>query len=185
MQTKLGHIANIQFGIHQTNQVKGAIKYLLVKHFDEDFQPTLFADSYIEENTKTVKALLQPNDVLFTGKGFRQFAWTYQESFGAVVPSSVFYVLQPDTSIILPEYLTIILNSEKMRHTFRMIGLGVAIPSIPKTELKEIKISIPPLEQQQKIIAFAEWHQKEISLTKVILQKKKDIFNSYLKQAID
>lgn len=177
---KLSKIAHIRFGLHQSNQIKGTVKYLLVKHFDEDLRPALFEESYLDMDTRTDKALLAPGDVLLTGKGYRQFAWTYAEAIGPTVASSVFYIIRPDSSILLPEYLTILLNTEKMRHTFQLIGLGVATPSIPKAELKEIKIPILPLAEQRRIVELAELHQKQILLTKRILQKKKDIFKSII-----
>lgn len=182
---KLKHIADIQFGLHQTSQVKGPVKYLLVRHFDEDLQPTLFEESYLDQDAKIEKALLTPGDVLFTGKGYRQFAWTYPEPFGPTVASSVFYIIRPDPSLILPEFLTILLNTSRMQHTFKMIGLGVATPSIPKAELKEIRIPILPIDEQRRIIEMAHLQQLQIDYTKQILQKKKAIFNSFLLKAID
>jgi len=182
---KLGQIADIQFGLHQSSQIKGEVKYLLVRHFDENLRPTLFEESHLNMDARVQKALLAPGDLLFAGKGYRQFAWTYEEAFGPTVASSVFYIIRPDPTILLPQYLTILLNTEKMRHTFRLIGLGVATPSIPKAELKEIKIPILPLAEQQRIVELAELHHQQIILTKRILQKKKDIFKSLIQKTIN
>jgi len=185
-QSKLGNIADIQFGLHQKSQASGEIKYLLVRHFDENLKPTLFEGSFISNDDARVgRAMLEPNDVLFAGKGFRQFAWAYDKSLGTAIASSVFYVIKPDPSIILSEYLAITLNSDRMKHVLKAIGLGATIPSIPIKELREIKIPIPPMEDQRKIVEYAKLHQQEIAITQQLLQKKKEIFKSFIKKAID
>jgi len=184
MHQRLKHLANISFGLHvQRSEIEhkpAEIKYLNGGHFDQNAQPSKFDRSYLSPDKRIDKYRLQHHDILLAGKGYRNFAWTYHEGFGPSVPSSMFYVIRADTSIILPEYLTLILNTHKTQYTLRLVGLGVAIPSIPKTELKEIKIPIPPIERQKKLIEMAKLHQQEINLTKQILKKKTDIFNAFI-----
>lgn len=184
MHQRLKHIADITFGLHvlrsEIERKPAEIKYLNGGHFDQNSQPSKFHHSYLAPNKRIKKYLLQHQDVLLAGKGYRNFAWTYHEDFGPSVPSSMFYVIRANSSIILPEYLTLILNTHKIQDKLRLTGLGVAIPSIPKTELKEIKIPIPSIERQKKLIEIAKLHQREINLTKQILQKKTDIFNAFI-----
>ncbi len=173
MIKKLNEIANIQFGPYEKGCNKGSVKYLLASHFDETYKLSKFSESYIEKNERNEKSLLQPNDVILAGKGHRKFAWAYDIDLGATIPSSLFYLIRVNSDILLGEYLAYYLNSEKIQYKLKLISAGGTIPSISKSELVNIKINIPPIKEQKKIIEFARLLDKNIELTNSILEKKK------------
>jgi len=173
MVKKLKDIADIQFGLYEKGQRQGSIKYLLSSHFNSSYQPLKFKESFIEVSDKSSKFLLKPNDVILSGKGHRIFAWAYHSSFGAAIPSSLFYTLKLDSNLILGEYLAYYLNSEKIQSKLKNIGAGATITSIPKRELEQIKIFIPSLKEQAKIVELARLLDKNIDLSKNIIEKKK------------
>lgn len=172
---KLNTISSLQFGPYAKGKAYGEAKYLLASHFDEQYQPTLFKESYVEINSKTERFLLQEGDIILSGKGLRLFAWAYREDFGRVVPSSLFYILKLKTDRILPAYLAHYLNSTRGQFELKQISAGGTLPSIPKKELKQIQIPIPALEEQQRVVQLAGILDKDIQLLEQLLDKKKTL----------
>jgi len=172
MQYKLSQIANINFGPYLKTDIKGDVKYLLSSHFDKINQPTLFKGSYILLDNLEEKYLLKENDLILTGKGNRTFAWAYKPENGLMIASSLFYVINVNPKILLNEYLAYFLNSSKIHNKLIILGSGATIRSLPKNELYNLKIDIPSLEEQKKIIQIANTMKKDIELSNKILNKK-------------
>lgn len=172
MIQKLGNIASIQFGSYDKPKEKGDVKYLHASHFDKLLKPTKFEESFVEIDSKNEKFLLQPNDVILAGKGHRTFAWAYNTDFGYAIPSSLFYIIRTHPSEVLGDYLAQYLNSEKVQFNLKLIGAGATITSIPKKELEQIIIVLPPLEEQKKIVDFIEILDENLRLTQDLLKKR-------------
>jgi restriction endonuclease S subunit len=182
---KLGEITDIQFGLYEKSLDKGNVKYLLAGHFNSSFQPTKFEDSYIDLEDKSGRFLLEPNDVILSGKGQRIFAWAYDSSFGAAVASSIFYMLRPDSNIILGDYLAYYLNSNKVQFQLQSIGAGATITSIPKRELEQIEIVIPTMDEQIKLVRLAKLLERDIALSEEIIEKKNTLKSALINKMIN
>ena len=172
MVQKLGNIAEIQFGSYDKPKEKGSVKYLHAGHFDELLKPSKFEESFIELDEKNQKFLLQPNDVILAGKGYRTFAWAYDVEFGQAIPSSLFYIIRAHSSKVLGSYLAQYLNSEKVQHTLKHIGAGATITSIPKKELEQVSVVLPSLEKQRELVGFINLLDENLVLTQGLLEKK-------------
>ena len=172
---KIGEIADVQFGPHLKTSTKGTIKYLLAGHFDENLNLTNFQNSFVLPSLKTERFLLQPNDVILAGKGYRTFAWGYNEKMGAMVPSSLFYLLRASKDLIIGNYLAAVLNSERIQHKLSLIGAGATVTSIPKKELNQLEIHIPSIEEQRNFLEVYSLLEKDIELTDKLLQEKRTL----------
>jgi len=172
---KVGDIAEVQFGPYLKSKDKGTAKYLLGSHFDDNLQPNNLQGSYVELNNKVEKSQLQQNDVILAGKGLRTFAWSYNNKYGPIVPSSLFYLLRASEDLIIGDYFAAVLNSERVQHELALIGAGATITSIPKKELKELEIAVPPIEEQKKFLEVYNLLDKDIELTNKLLQAKRNL----------
>ncbi|QDO95285.1 restriction endonuclease subunit S [Formosa sediminum] len=185
---KLGDIAEIQFGLYEKPLAEGEVKYLHAGHFNNLHKPAKFEESFVKLNGKNNKFLLQPNDVILAGKGHRTFAWAYSLDFGQAIPSSLFYIIRTQSSVVLGEYLAQYLNTEKIQYNLKLIGAGGTITSIPKKELEEIKVHIPALKEQKKIVDFIELLDEDLRLTQELLEKrtalKKGLINKIMSENI-
>lgn len=184
LKTKLGNIAEMQFGLYQKKELEGDVKYLTSSHFDNDLNPTLFENSFVDLDDKDTKFLLKSNDVILAGKGQRIFAWAYDETFGKVVPSSLFYIIRTDENQVNGHYLASVLNSKRKQYELTLLGSGSAIISITKKELLDLEISLPPLEEQIKIVEIANLLNEEISITSQLLDKKRMLKQGVLNQLL-
>jgi len=122
------------------------------------------------------KALLKEGDVLFMGKGTAPFACAVYNMPTQSIAAGNFFILRPDEKRILPEYLAWMLNRKKIRETLLIAsGAGVLMPVVRKKDLEDLKIPLPPLEMQKKIIelhrlmAEEKWLMRELAEQKELL----------------
>ena len=184
MQKQLKDIANIKFGLYVKPLDKGFAKYLQAKNFDDLGNLQSDIDAFINIDNKNESHLLEDGDVLFVGKGFRNFAWTYYKSMGPAIASSIFYVIRVDKKIVIPEYIATLFNSHKYQGLFLSIGAGSSIPSIRKGEVENIRIKIPNLEVQNKIASISSLHSEEIKLSNQIIEQKIALFQGIINQIV-
>lgn len=184
MKRKLGDIADIHFGLNKQDKEGGEYKYLLSSHFNSSYKPTKLEDSSVKKTEKSESYLLHDNDVILAGKGHRIFAWAYDPSFGPTVPSSLFYIIKTNPEEISGAYLAYYLNSDSVLHKLKLIGAGSSIISIPKRELTQVEVFIPSIDEQQRIISLAKLFEKDIALSKEILEKKKELKRGLINQMI-
>ena len=174
----LGDIAQIKFGYYAKPSDSKDIPYLQVKQFDTYGNMIMLPDTFVSNESKNKEQLLRDGDVLFAGKGYKNFAWCDRSSFGEAIASSVFFVLTPTQSVVLPEYLATLLNQPKNQFYFQHLGAGSSIPSIRKNELAEFKVPIVPMAMQARIVEIYELHKKDLSLTLQLLERKNELYES-------
>ena len=155
LKTTLKHIANIQTGIYAQTISSGKVIYLQAKHFDENgnFYDTVLPDLPLDNQTE--RHLLNNGDIIFSAKGTKNFAAQFEGKNGQCVASSTFLVIRINDkfrSEILSEYLVWFINHPRTQEWLKSKARGSSIPSISKTELQELEISIPPVEKQKAIL---------------------------------
>lgn len=184
MKKKLGDVAQLQFGVYEKPGIKGNAAYLQAKHFDDGGKLKVPVDSFLKVSKKNENHLLEGGDVLFVGKGFRNFAWTYSPAFGPAVASSIFFVLKPDKAQVLPEFLTALLNAPQTQAYMQSLGAGSSIPSIRKSELDAFALHLPSLEVQEKVVEIARLQEQDIELSKRIIAEKQKVYQSVINRLI-
>jgi restriction endonuclease S subunit len=184
MEKVLGEVADIQFGVYEKPVESGDSIYLQVKDFDNNGQITQVPTAFLKLTDKSEKHLLKDGDIVLVAKGFRNFAWTYKDSLGKAIASSIFFVIRVNGSKILPEYLTTLFNSHSYQQLFQQLGAGSSIPSIRKSELEALKIHLPPMELQKRIVDIGELHLKDMQITARLIDEKQKCYNSIINQLI-
>lgn len=184
MKTLIKDITNIQTGFFAKPSGSGNVVYLQSKHFDENGQlhailhPDLMAEGISE------KHLLKDGDLLFAAKGTKNFAAVYENQNPVAVASTSFFVLRPTDYKILSEYLSWFLNHPETQKLIKDKARGTAIPSIRKTVLEDLEISIPSIEKQRIVIQLSALLKKENELRLSILQQRKQLIEQQIIKAI-
>ncbi|MFY9222759.1 MAG: N-6 DNA methylase, partial [Blastocatellia bacterium] len=131
------------------------------------------------------KFYLQKGDLLITR--FGKLAIASEDVVGAVVSSSLF-VIRPNKTIILPEYLLDILKSSSYQYWLSNYSLNTTTQSISTNTLHSLKIPVPSLETQEHIVStfikraklgLNESDASEI-LNSIVSQRKINEFTSFL-----
>ena len=106
------------------------------------------------------------------------------QHFDKGIFNSVLMRFRCNEDVIIPEYLKLILQSNKMQGILVKDCIGVGIKNmIPTDELKEIRVPVPSKPEQQKIIDNIKEENKKIQthLDNIasIKKKQKDLLNSF------
>lgn len=174
----LKEISEIRFGYYGKSATNGKYNYIQANYFDNSGTIVNPMDSFINIRSKNEDHVLQDGDILFISKGFRYFSWCYHSGFGPAIASAIFFVIRPDKSVVLPEYINTYFNLPRNQEFFKQFGAGSSIPSIRKSELGYISIPILPIKDQEKIVNLSLLHRREIVLSNAIIKNKIDLFQS-------
>ncbi len=122
-------------------------------------------------------AILKQNDVLLSCRGvFR--AGVLDENLKNAIGSASLYILRLKDNKVLPEYLSIYLNSNIGQRQIKQILSGTIIKTILRKELENLSIIIPSIKKQKQIIdIYKNWQKREDLLNKKIIFNK-NIANS-------
>lgn len=177
---QLKNISTIQFGYYEKPKAEGDARYLQVKHFNDFGALGADIEEWIDVTDKSKSHLLEDGDILFVGKGMRNFAWKYSTEMGNMIASSVFFVIKSEPELVDADYLATIFNSSKYQSFFSSLGAGSSIPSIRKTELEAVEVPLPPIEIQRKIAKLNELYHEEIQLADKLIEQKNKLFQAVI-----
>lgn len=129
-------------------------------------------DKIVFENYRS-RAIVKKGDVVISSKGnFR--AGVISLGIKDIIASSSVFIIHPKHAGIIPEYLAIFLNSAAGQKQIREKVTGAVIDTILRRDLEEIKIFLPGIERQKKIVELYFTNQR---LQKA-LEGKKNLINS-------
>jgi len=129
---------------------------------------------------------LQSGDVIFMAKGTRNHAAVV----GKVPPNTVctpnFYCirLHSDSSGLMPEFLAWELNHINAQRYFAVCSQGSATPSITKSQLSDLPIVIPPIEQQKFMVKLADAATRERQLLNQLIENRQLMINAVARQLL-
>lgn len=161
LKTNLKNIATIQTGVFLKPQSEGEILYLQVKHFDNDFRLFHSVHADLKEYSVNQRHILTPGDILFAAKGSNNFAAVYQNGYPRAVASTSFFVVKINDVNIIPEYIAWFINVPNTMEWLKSFARGTSIPSISKSVLEDLEISLPELKVQKAILQIDELRLKE------------------------
>ncbi|KPQ19168.1 MAG: restriction endonuclease S subunit [Algoriphagus marincola HL-49] len=161
LKKKLKEIASIRSGVFLKPRASGQILYLQAKDFDEDGVLSNEVFPTLESFEVSEKHLLKKGEVLFSAKGYKNFAAVYDNSEFPAVASTSFLVISLSVDYIEPRFLAWWLNSPVVQEFLKGIAKGTSIPSITKTQLQELEVTIFPQDVQDALVRLAELRKKE------------------------
>ena len=118
---------------------------------------TVFVDQELIEKKK-----LKAGDIVFLSKGTNLRAaivTAEQEQLNLLAPATCL-VIKVNSTVVLPEFLTVFLNSEYGQAVLTSLNRGTTIMNIPVSSLKDIEVNLPDLSKQEIIAqAFYQHYQ--------------------------
>lgn len=179
-KVRIRDIAEFNFGLHTSKIDNKGVMYLQARNFNENGQFLNNVENFVDIDNVKEDQILKDGDILFVGKGMRFFSYRYDKEIGEAIASSIFYVIKANKKLVLPDYLSCILNHSKSLKYFNSIGSGTSIPSIRKSELSDYEIDLPSLEMQHKIVEIYNIHKQEIEFLDQLREKKQIRFKQLI-----
>jgi restriction endonuclease S subunit len=145
---------------------KGSYRFVRIGDISQD--GTLRSDDFprIEPNEPVNQDLwLCPGDVLFPNRGTRTTALAFPINAPRIIVGPQFFIVRPDRTRVMPEYLAWFLRSAQAVAHFESRRKGTYVQIIQRSDLAELAIPLPPLEEQHQIVAVAALALEERELT--------------------
>lgn len=182
MIVTLEEIASITTGVYEKGSPSGDIYYLQAKHFNEygKFRKNTIISPEIHMDSRLKRHVLQDGDLLLTAKGENNRVCYYRNEIGKSVASSTFFVIRLKQPSISPEYLQWYLNTSRMQFLFSTLSKGTHILSLSKKSLLKVKVEIPQLEQQNKILKLQSLWILERGTTLELIKQKELLYQNLL-----
>ncbi len=181
---KLKNICKIQAGLHIKSfeySEEGDAFFVSLRDFDEDNYFLATSPKVFSSEVKG-KYFIEDNDILFSTR-MKFSAYQLPKSKYNYIASNSFVIIKPDVNKVLPEYVLWFLNHQNTQCRLNFIASGTTkLPFISVKELCELEIPIPNLQKQKEISNYYKLHQKEIRLTKKIIEKKEQYTQTLLLQ---
>ncbi|WP_148629639.1 N-6 DNA methylase [Bacillus sp. E214] len=90
-------------------------------------------------------------------------------------------LIRPNISVVLPEYLEVILNSEYLNNQLLYMSTGSVMPSISLQNLKKLLIPLPSIKSQEYIVNELRKLKEKVKFAKQQLQDAEKHYKSVVK----
>jgi restriction endonuclease S subunit len=101
------------------------------------------------------------------------------------VPSNFLIALRPNCNLIIPMWLWINLNSKATKRFIELIIGATTYPNLKTAEYLNLKIPVPPLPIQQKIVERLDAIKKAQELNDKQIELAEELFQSLLHRELD
>jgi len=186
----LGNIAFFKNGLNYSRGSNGEIIDIVgVKDFQNLFTPDLNSLEKIQiDGDLSEEYHLQPKDVLVVrsnGSANLVGRFLFIEKLNTKTSYSGFTIrIRPDSERVDAKYLCYYLKTDIVRDELTGNSKGSNIKSLNQTLLSSVKIPLPPLSEQQKVVAEIEIIEKKIAKLEeeiaAIPQQKELVLKKYL-----
>ncbi len=123
-------------------------------------------------------------DILLTARGQDHRAYLIDMELSEVLASSVFYIIRPIESLVLPRYLVWWLNQPEAQATLDFAAHGTGIGYISRPLMEVLPVVVPPLDVQQRIAETMDLWRRQHSIQARLDQKREQLIHAVCRQAV-
>jgi restriction endonuclease S subunit len=158
-------------------------KMQIIQIGDVSLKGSLAFDTLIQSSYQPAykKFLLQPNDIIFRGRG-GCVAIVVEQSDQPQMVASPLIIIRLKKNTVLPQYLAWFMNSSQAARYFARCGQGTLLKAVGLKELQQLQIPIPSLAKQQNIVDVSSYFNKEQILLNKIQHCREKLINQTLLQ---
>jgi len=129
---------------------------------------------------------LWPGDIIFMAKGTRNNALVVGDLPHNTVCTPNFYHIRltPDAFNLMPEFLAWQLNHVDAQRYFSMCSQGSAAPSITKSQLGDLPIVIPSIDQQKLMVKLSDAATREQQLLNELIENRQRMIDAVGRQLL-
>ncbi len=124
-----------------------------------------------EKHSILKKGQLKQNDLLFTNRGIiGQVGIVPDKYIGANINAQIVRINSGNK--YTNKYLMYCFLRQKLKNQMTTLQTGSTLKQLPIKQLKKLQVSIPPLQEQEKIV-------KVLDLTSNLIEKQKELLKNY------
>ena len=180
MKKVLSDFANVRTGVvlsRKKAQISSdkTIKYnqLSLKCFEDGIQPNKEQiDTFISSQEIDKKYFTKKGDVVIRLRSPNRAIYIDKEDEGLLIHSLLAVIRVYDDKLD-SKYLAYFINANKTQQTLKKDIKGTAIYMLKTKDIENLKLSLPPLKKQKKLVEFLELADKEKELLKNLIEEKK------------
>jgi len=188
MRVSLGDISEIQVGYQSREGIRanpdGSHYLLQARDFDNLHKVDWSNLTRFTPAGSTSRSEIRQGDVLFLARGQDNFAWPVSHVTTHILAANSFYILRPDQTIILPNYLAWWLNQKPAQEYIQLNRSGSSLPFLSVSALSRLEIPITSIEMQRRIGELELLRKKEADLLGLYLSKKSVLIQAVCLNAI-
>lgn len=183
----LKEIANIRTGLvlsrkkaKLSDEVKMFYKQITLKSFSTSvrLQKDLF-DEFISTEEIDSTYISRVGDIIVRLREPNVAAYIDENSAGLVIPSLMSIVRLEDNQID-NEFLAYYLNSTVIKRELKENIKGTTIPMIKTKDLESLKVVLPSLEEQKRLVELLKLSEKESEMLEQLIKQKKQFGQAIL-----
>jgi len=125
---------------------------------------------------------VEKGDVLFRPRGRVNTATLVKEELGNVVAAAPLLRIRAKEGRVLSEYLAWYINQPQAQNYLTRQVAGTITKMINKKAVEDMEIELPPIKQQEQIVAIARLAEREQELLAQLAEKRKSYVNTILMQ---
>ena len=158
-------------------------RYIRITDIDDDGN---LNDDWKTAETIDEKYILKNGDVLFARSGATAGkTFLYTDKVGKALYAGYLIKFTPHKDVILPEYLISFTHTDEYLFWAKNTRGGTAQPNINAQQYSALKIPVPPLAEQQKIVAQITALEEKITTAKRTMtecpEKKQAVLDKWLR----
>jgi len=186
MRIKLKKIAKVDLGYPFRARLEvvpnGNVAVVQMKDIDEHSR--LDAGDLAPVYLPAVKDVhrVEKGDVLFRSRGRVNTATLVEEELGNVVAAAPLLRIRAKEGRVLSEYLAWYINQPQAQNYLTRQVAGTITKMINKKAVEDMEIELPPIEQQERIVAIARLAEREQELLAQLAEKRKSYVSTILMQ---
>ena len=186
MNKLIENIADIHFGSSYRSSEKGTVAYFQVSNMTEkggiDDNQLVYVQDHADVDGSDY---LRSGDILLPAKGSKFSSVIVPDSYNhASVASSSLFVIRVTGDEVLPEYLQWFLSLPRTQWELEKGATGTNISSLSIKYLRKLKIELPDLDVQKKIVSLKILEEKESEILNRLLIARKKLIQAVTKNIL-
>lgn len=166
----LGEVAKPEYGFTEKAKDEGDARFIRITDIGVDGKLIESDAKYISITPESKKSILKKNDVLLARTGATYGKTMIFEADYPAVFASFLIRLNFDLSRVYPKYYWVFAQSESYINQAASLMTGGGQPQFNGNAVVKIKIPVPPLATQRRIVAQIEKEQELVNASKQLIE---------------
>ncbi|MCH7730873.1 restriction endonuclease subunit S [Patescibacteria group bacterium] len=181
---KLGEFCEFQYGYTASAQNEGDYRFIRITDIDEQGELRNLDPKYIKKNDETNRYILSQGDLLVARTGATYGKIVLYDSTESAVFASFLIRIRPDRKMAVSKFIWLFSRTRTYWRQAESLMTGSGQQQFNANKIKRIKIPLPPLETQKRIVEklnAVQEYKKGLLEQKVKLQ---ELFDSILHKSM-